>query len=393
MTTNVILNNKPNRKGLHLILIRVTKNRKHYSTSSEIYVKKSEFDKKAKYGKWIIKHLDRDSLNNALKNKLTTIERLYQTNEEITPQRAIKADSFFKYAYSFIEKYNNEDSMATYKHHKSKLKILKAYGGDLKFADLTTAFLRGYESHLKQTKVKTKKDAPTRTMAPNTIAYHFSKLRTIVIAAKVDKMMNENPFDHFEIKKEKSKKERLTLEELQAIRSLDLESSFFHARNIFLFCVNCSGMRIGDAMRLKWSQITGDRLRYSMNKSKDEIGLKLTSEVQAILENYNRSTTFVFPYLEGCETKTEIYKKVNSSTTVVNNCLKEIAAQAGIDKNVSTHIARHTWTQLAINSMANPRTIQKALGHESFNTTENYINDLNFNDVDDINDVIFGQSQ
>ena len=181
------------------------------------------------------------------------------------------------------------------------------------------------------------------------------------------------------------------MEEVEAIKALDLENSHHDARNIFLFCIYCSGMRIGDAMRLKWSNVSGDKLRYSMNKTKDEIPIRMNDQAMEIINQYERSTKYIFPYLEECSVAKDEYKKVNSGTTVVNNCLVSIAEMAGIDKHITTHVARHTYSQLAINAKVNPRTLQKALGHESFSTTENYISELNFDDVDDINEKIFGK--
>lgn len=381
MTTNLILNNRANRKGLYLILIRVTKNRKHYATSSEIYIKKNEFNKKADYGKWIVKHLDRDRLNNAIKTKITSVERIYQLNEDVSPQRAIKSDSFFKFGEEFIEKYNTERSLATYKAYKAKFAKLKKYAGaKLTFSDLTVGFIRQYINHL-----QTSEDHKNTI---NTISVDLKKIKAVFNQAIKEGIVRDTPFKLIQIKTEKAKKERLTIEELVAIRNLDLGNSHYHARNIFLFCINCNGMRIGDALRLKWKSVSGDRLIYQMNKTKDAIPIKLTTEAQKIIEYYDKNHQYIFPYLRGCK-KGQEYQLVNSGTAVINHCLESIGEWAGIDKHITTHVARHTWTQLAINNKANPRTIQKALGHDSFNTTENYISDLDFNDVDDINEKIF----
>ena len=56
----------------------------------------------------------------------------------------------------------------------------------------------------------------------------------------------------------------------------------------------------------------------------------------------------------------------------MNSYLKEIADVCGIQKNLSTHIARHTCATLLIHQGVPITTVQKLLGHTSVKTTEIY---------------------
>jgi integrase len=65
---------------------------------------------------------------------------------------------------------------------------------------------------------------------------------------------------------------------------------------------------------------------------------------------------------------------------VVNKYLKEMAKYCGIFKKLSTHCARHTFTDLALNATnENIYQVQQSLGHKSVKMTERYSqNRVNF---------------
>ena len=52
-TFNLELNGKAGQNGLHEVFLRITQNRKHKRLKLGISVKKADFNRKARYGKWI----------------------------------------------------------------------------------------------------------------------------------------------------------------------------------------------------------------------------------------------------------------------------------------------------------------------------------------------------
>ena len=61
----------------------------------------------------------------------------------------------------------------------------------------------------------------------------------------------------------------------------------------------------------------------------------------------------------------------------MNSYLKEIADVCGIQKNLSTHIARHTFASLAIANKVSLESIAKMLGHTDIRTTRIYAKIMN----------------
>lgn len=384
MTIDIELHHHVRKDGRQKIVIRITLNRKHKRYNSEIYIKNSEYKKNAKWGRWIKEtHPEADKLNRLLEEKIIKIRDHYEKHQVINPEAAVRGDSFFSFANDFIEKYNNKDQFGTYKLYKSKLEKLKKYGGDkLTFRDINVEFLRNYVNHLKR-----------NDNGINTIGTDLKKIKAIFNQAIREDIIEYrlNPFLKIKILSNKSKKERLTKDELQMIREVPLKKGgyLYHARNIFLFCINSMGMRIGDAMRLKAKNIVNGKLMYQMNKTGDVMSINLSTEAKAIVSSYKKKQLddYIFPYIEPREDE---FLAISRGTALVNKALKEIVGRTSIKKKVTTHVARHTYTQLAINSSANPRTIQKALGHSTFAITENYIRELDFNDVDALNEKMWG---
>lgn len=60
------------------------------------------------------------------------------------------------------------------------------------------------------------------------------------------------------------------------------------------------------------------------------------------------------------------------SDQVTNRTLKEIAANAGIRKNLTTHVARHTFATQFLRKGGHVEVLQKLMGHEKIATTLEY---------------------
>jgi site-specific recombinase XerD len=54
--------------------------------------------------------------------------------------------------------------------------------------------------------------------------------------------------------------------------------------------------------------------------------------------------------------------------------MKKIRKKVGIEKSVTTYVARHTFSTVMKRSGASTEFIQEAHGHTNIKTTENYLN-------------------
>jgi integrase/recombinase XerD len=423
--TAVLFSGKRYKDGTHPIFIRITHNRKHtykktgFSVPSEawdpdtrrVYEKKPQVSKKhADYltGEKLsaLKNRYKDAIvlsngrhiNSVIDNLLSSINALnqrLQVSEESLSVDNIKAklnpkgqtestSSFFLKGNSIEDKFRRSNSISTAKRYKMVLKKLKTYtkGKDLKFEDITVEFLREYEVFLKSAGYKI-----------NTVHNHLKTIKATFFAALKEGMVqsSQNPFFVFKLKMDtKTKKEKLSLEEIQAIESLNLEadSLIWHVRNCFLFSFYCAGIRISDVLQLKWSNITKDgRLDYQMEKTGKHRSLPLTPKALHVIKSYshkaNKPNQYIFPFLPQSVEKKSLFNQISSKTALINKYLKKIATLAEIDKPITTHIARHSFSDIARKRKANIYDISKLLGHSSLKVTEIYLASLDLDSQDE----------
>ena len=69
----------------------------------------------------------------------------------------------------------------------------------------------------------------------------------------------------------------------------------------------------------------------------------------------------------------QIDKQIGLAVHLINEHMKKIAVDLGINKNVTTYFARHSFATILKNSGVSTEFISEALGHSSLSTTKNYL--------------------
>lgn len=187
----------------------------------------------------------------------------------------------------------------------------------------------------------------------------------------------------------------LTIEEIIRIEGLDLEkgTSIWHTHNVWLIAFYFAGIRISDIVKLKWSDFKDNRLFYVMSKNKKPLSLKVPDKATAILDLYKEDSKmnngYVFPFLQNVDSKNaeEIFVKTRNATKLFNKHLKLIASICSIEKNLSNHIARHSFGNIAGDKI-HPIMLQKLYRHSDLKTTLNYQANFIHRDADDALDSV-----
>src|SRR5690606_34272216 len=114
------------------------------------------------------------------------------------------------------------------------------------------------------------------------------------------------------------------------------------ARDSFVTQFYQRGLRIGDVLSLKPSDIDGDRIVFSEGKTGSLRSIPIHAKVQAIIDRWKGQSDYLLPILKFKydKNKTEnenklIYKKaVESATSWINKNLDKLAKKVGIDKKI-----------------------------------------------------------
>jgi site-specific recombinase XerD len=90
-----------------------------------------------------------------------------------------------------------------------------------------------------------------------------------------------------------------------------------------------------------------------MYKNEKPVSLKIPSKAMEIIKCYRKEQgdleNYVFPWLNQAnqKDKRDLFRKSRNASRLFNSHLKKIAKLAKIDKNLSNHIARHSFGNIA----------------------------------------------
>ena len=431
ITFNLELNNKPTKNKTYVVLLRITQDKKHIRKKTTIAVhSKSDFNPKAKQNNWIrTSEPNHKSWNDILEQEIEEAKNKYRdlksqgmaTKELIKFQinASITSPSFLHYSNQRTQDIYQEGSFRNYKKYNgfcNKLeKYLNSIGKkDVLFSEVTTSFLSKYEAYLHTLKNIRN---PKAKLHPSTISMNLRIFKTLINRAiEVEKLIKPelNPFLGFKYTKEKyAVKEKLNEAEIKQIEDLNLPegSLIWHCKNYFLFSYYMAGIRAGDLIQLRWNNITTEgRLEYRMRKNKKDRSIKLHDKAMSILKRYfkedSQPSNYIFPLLDNdapyakavtedqrSTLPPEMIKKllndVGSKNALINKYLKKIAVQAGITKNVSFHISRHSFAKIAKDKRVDNNHLKNLLGHSDIKITEMYMGSFETEETDKVMNSIF----
>jgi integrase len=145
----------------------------------------------------------------------------------------------------------------------------------------------------------------------------------------------------------------LTDEEIEKIEKFASKSKrevLIKVANWFLF--GCyTGLRYADVRNFDKKKIVGDRIILRTEKKKKDVSIKLHPKLKSVLDKID-------PYV--------------FTNQKMNEYLKIIAEHCEIEKNLTFHLARHTFAVYFLNHGGSMETLSKLLGHSSLKTTSIY---------------------
>jgi site-specific recombinase XerD len=303
-------------------------------------------------------------------------KRLIDANKKVTAE-AIK-NSFLgigekeKTLVSIFQYHNKqvkaligkEFAAGTHERYETVLRLLQLFlekeykVKDIAISDINHKFITDLEFYLKT----------ERKNAHNTAIKYIKNFKKIVRIALANGWIDKDPFSNFKATVKDVEREFLTEEEIQTLVSKDLHvNRLDQVRDIFVF--NCfTGLAYADVKKLSDADIVigidGSKwIKTNRTKTDVKSSIPLLPTALAILEKYKNNP---------------VANNVNKLLPVLSNqkmnaYLKEIATICKIEKNFSTHLARHTFaTTVTLTNGVSLETVSKMLGHKSIKTTQHY---------------------
>ena len=199
----------------------------------------------------------------------------------------------------------------------------------------------------------------------NTTAKFIQTFKAIIIKAKNNGWIIADPFANYRIRIKRVDRGYLTEKEIATIAEKEFPTKRLEqGRDIFIF--SCyTGLAYIDIKELKKEHIqtSFDGNQWIMthrHKTGTPVNVPLLAIPQELIKKYEGQAKdgLLFPVL---------------SNQKMNAYLKEIAVVCGIEKNITFHLARHTFATTVTLSHGVPiESVSKMLGHTNIQTTQIY---------------------
>ena len=229
---------------------------------------------------------------------------------------------------------------------------------DIDITKIDHAFISDYEFWLRS----------IRNCANNTAVKYIKNFNKIIKLCLANDWLDKNPFANYKSKVKEVERVYLTESEIQSIIEKDFKTERLSlVRDIFLF--SCfTGLAYIDVKNLTKSHISfgidGEKWIFThRQKTESASKIPILPVTQMIIDKYEN-----YPQ---CNNEDKLLPILSNQK--MNAYLKEIAGVCEIEKELTFHIARHTFaTTVTLTNGVPIESVSKMLGHKNLRTTQHY---------------------
>lgn len=375
------------------ILLRISHFGKISAITLGIYVKEADWDDNSRKIRASYKGSESVArLNNYLQKKKAeaidlvaklddqkVLETLSVLDLKSLIEKKSDSQSFLAFGDALSKEFTEANRLGNARSYRCAVSVLRKFnkGQDLSFREVNYSLLTQFEqNHLK------------KGYALNGLAAYLRTIRAIYNEGIRRKMVDKElyPFDTYSIRTTKTRKRAISMESIRAIQTLeiDVKSHLYNARNFFMASFYMRGISYTDLAHLKVSDIVDGRIFYDRQKTDKPYDIKITPELQKILDLYlpgKAKSDFIFPIITHKELK-EQYDEIQAKRKRFNANLRRIAKLCGISANLTSYVSRHSFATRAKNLGVPIAAISDMLGHSDTKTTEVYLSSLSSDAMD-----------
>ena len=317
---------------------------------------------------------------NAEQKEYTTTTLLHDEH------RKFELKTVKQFYQELIEQYKANEKCGNRLIYKSSYNSINVFtNGNLEipFSAIDVAWLNKYEKWLRS---KGNKET-TMSLMFRTLRSAYNKAIENKCARKSDYPFNDYKISKFDVSTEKRAIAKADVLKFSTdVHSIGKQQYVQLSKDIFIFSYLCGGINFTDIANLtKDNIIEGKRLHYIRQKTGKLIKLGLSEEALQIIKRYAvESKGYLFPILNAQLHKTPLQKqnRIHKMLGKVNKNLKLLAAQLGVEANLTTYVARHSFASVLKKSGVNIALISEALGHSDLTTTQIYLDSFDNEQID-----------
>lgn len=379
-----------NKRGQYPVKLRVTFQRQPRYFATSYSMTEGDFSKTYSSRPGDNLRAVRVKLDTMIKKAQMIVEQLgdsftFDAFKQLMYKNIKDHDNVFSAYADYIKELKQQKRDGTAESYESSLSSIKDFSKKerLQFRDIDSKYLVKYEIWMLD---KNKSKA--------TIGIYLRALRHLVKIALKNNLITveQYPFGEgkYIIPTGANIKKALSMKDIQKIFTYQPENHIQErARDIWTFIYLSNGINLKDVCLLKYSNIHGNIIIFERAKTirtkKDApeiIKVPILSQTREIIARWGNEVktkdNYIFPFLTpGLSSKRE-RELIKYLTKNINTQMKNIALNIGLSTNLTTYVARHSFSTVLKRSGASIEYISEALGHSDIKTTKNYL--ANFED-------------
>jgi len=299
-----------------------------------------------------------------------------------------------EYFWEHIIKLKEQGKTGNANAYLNTLKLLNLYlktFPKLTFNDIDYKFVKGFHEFLE---IK-------RRVNNNTIKYYMKTLRSLYRKAVDDGLAKSefSPFDKYKISalKEEVVKRYLPIEYLKKIKNAEFaEPHLEWTQKVFMFSYYTMGMNFIDMGNLKKTDIIEkdgkdgvlkQYITYKRAKTHKLYEIRINKDIQELLDFFKSNYPdygYLVPIVTVPEHEGEkLYNHIRNRSKRFNTYLKTIGERLEIPHPISSYYARHSFAMTLKNKGVSTAIISEALGHETEEVTQIYLDSFQNDEVSD----------
>lgn len=268
-----------------------------------------------------------------------------EQKQDISPAEALAQKDFIAYCEEALAA--EDIKIGTRKHKQVVIDAVKTYGKLKTYGDLTPKNILAFDRWLHNGE---RSDVTI-------YGYHKRLKKWVGELARLDEIPR-NPYKIVSVTRGKSKERQPLLEtELKKMRDYPFDGKLERVRDLFIFSAY-TGLAFCDVQNFDYQSMTvkeGDLVFIDGNRIKTDTKFftPILAPAMEVLKKYD-------------------FKLPKISNQKANDYLHLIQAQLGIKKNLTFHVARHSFATLALAHDVPIENVARMLGHEDIRTTQIY---------------------
>ncbi len=280
--------------------------------------------------------------------------RAEELNKKTEPEDHQKV-KFSNFAMFYLEKVS-VPTKRSYGTDISLMKNLITFLGDLDLHEISTFHFEQYRNIRLNQKSKNQNKLVSKT----TVNREGALLRSVLNKAVEWKILDSNPLSKLPMFKEEPKERILTENEIQRLLAL----AGIPLKYIILVALN-TGMRKGEILKLKWSQVNVEKGFITVQKTKSKKLRRIplnnaTKKLLAKLQSDKNNRDYVFEN-----------PKTGKPYTDIKKSWYTLLKRATI-KDSRFHDLRHCFATYALLNGGDLISLKETLGHSDIQTTSRY---------------------